>query len=205
MERKSIWDTTVSHGDLLRRVWKHLELGVKDRHHPFHTPVFATIGEGQAELRSVILRRFFKKPRELAFHAHRGSPKVKQVSDNPKVSWLFYHPEEKLQLRIRGIATVLARGEIADEQWKQTSLFGRRCYIGMAPSQQTEKPSHGMPSNLVDREPLRDESEIGRENFCVVSSTIDYIDCVELDVRGHRRCFFDWTNKDAQKMGWMTP
>jgi pyridoxine/pyridoxamine 5'-phosphate oxidase len=105
MTKNNIWEKPVSHGEILKNIWKHLDLGVLQRRHPFHQPVFGTICDNAPDLRMVVLRRFWRRPPRLAFHAHNGSPKINQIKANPNVYWLFYHPEEKLQVRIKGLAT----------------------------------------------------------------------------------------------------
>lgn len=202
---ESIWDKPVSHGEILKQIWKHLDLGVLDRHHAFHSPVFATESNGEANIRVVILRRFWRKPAKLAFHTHLGSPKVAEIKLNPKVSWLFYHQKEKLQVRIKGVAVVHTDDELADEQWLATDFFSRRCYIGEAPTTITKNATSGMPEHIINREPTREESEIGRKNFAVISSTIESIDCLELAVRGHRRSLFKWNQSGELETKWLTP
>lgn len=204
MENK-IWDKPVSHGEILKNIWKNLDLGTLQRRHPFHTPVFGTICDGEPELRIVVLRRFWRRPPGLAFHSHVGSPKINQIRANPNVYWLFYHPEEKFQVRIKGAATIHATDELADEQWQSTELFSRRCYVGEAPTQTSKTPTSGLPEDLVDREPTREESESGRANFVVVTSTIEQIDCLEMNVRGHRRSLFKWTATGELETKWLTP
>lgn len=205
MKEENIWEKPVSHGEILKRVWKNLDLGVIDRRHPFHTPVFGTVGEREPSLRIVVLRRFWRKPPCLAFHAHIGSPKIEQIKANPNVYWLFYHPQEKLQIRIKGRAEIHFDDELAEEQWMATELFSRRCYVGEAPTKESKKPASGLPENLIDREPTREESEAGRANFVVITSTIKEIDCLELAVRGHRRSLFAWNEKGALETKWLTP
>ncbi len=201
----SIWDQPVSHGEILKKIWKHLDLAVLDRHHPFHTPVFGTISHDAPSLRVVVLRRFWRKPRGLAFHTHSGSPKVEEIKVNPNVSWVFYHVEEKIQLRINGVAKIHTDDELTEEQWIATHPFSRRCYIGEAPTKISKNPTHGMPEEIVDREPTIEESEIGRAHFVVITSTIDAIDCLELDVKGNRRSLFKWNETDELSMKWLTP
>lgn len=201
----SIWDKPFSHGEILKNVWKHLDLGVIDRKHPFHTPVFGTVSEGCVpSLRIVVLRRFWRKPPRLAFHTHTGSPKIEEIKANPNIYWLFYHPQEKLQLRIRGKAEIHTDTELADEQWRATGHFSRRCYIGDAPSQTSEKATSGLPPEIQDREPTPAESEIGRKGFAVVSTSIESIDCMELDFHGNRRSLFAWSDGKIEKK-WLTP
>ena len=202
----SIWDKPVSHGDILKKVWKHLDLGVLDRKHPFHTPVFGTVAAGCApSLRIVVLRRFWRRPPRLAFHTHTGAPKIEQIKANQNIYWLFYHPQEKLQLRIQGRAEIHTTDELAEEQWQATAPFSRRCYIGEAPTQTSKKPTSGLPVDLTDREPTREESETGRAGFAVISTKIETIDCLELDFQGNRRSSFVWNAKGELERKWLTP
>ncbi len=202
---KSIWENPASHGEILKKIWKHLDLGVLEREHPFHTPVFGTSSECKANLRVVVLRRFWRRPPSFAFHAHCSSPKVKEIQSNSQVSWLFYHPAEKLQLRIKGTAAIHTDDELAEEQWLATGFFSRRCYIGEPPTQIAKKATSGMPEEIIERQPTKEESEAGRANFAVISSKIDLIDCLELDVKGNRRSLFVWNEKGELETKWLTP
>lgn len=206
MKVDSFWDKPQSHGEILKRIWKHLDLGTLQRGHPFHTPVFATVCDNAPELRVVILRRFWRKnPRALAFHTHIGSPKISEIKSNSKVSFIFYHPPEKLQVRIRGCAEIHTSGELHEEQWLATEFFSRRAYIGESPTTVKEKSTSGLPEAIVDRNPTREESEAGKANFVVITSTIDSIDCLELDVRGNRRSLFVWNDAGELETKWLTP
>jgi len=202
----TIWDDKISHGEILKKIWKHLDLGVLERDHPFHTPVFGTVSGGKPELRVVVLRRFWRKnPRGLAFHAHVGSPKIEEIKSNPQVSWLFYHAQERFQVRVTGRAEVQTSGELHEEQWLETEFFKRRCYVGEPPSQLSEKPTSGFPEDLTTRAPTEEESETGKANFAVIFSTIEAIDCLELNVKGHRRSLFEWNEAGELQTKWLTP
>ena len=205
MKSESIWEKPISHGEILKNIWKNLDLGTLQRRHPFHQPVFGTICDNAPDLRMVVLRRFWRRSPMLAFHSHNGSPKIKHIKANPNVYWLFYHPEEKLQVRIKGKATVHLGDELAEEQWQSTELFSRRCYIGEVPTRESKKPTSGLPKDLIDREPTREESETGRANFVVVTSTVKEIDCLEMNVRGHRRSLFVWNETGELETKWLTP
>lgn len=203
--KEGIWEKPVSHGEILKKIWKNLDLGVIDRGHAFHTPVFGTIEGDAPSLRIVVLRRFWRKNPCLAFHSHIGSPKIEQLVKNPQVYWLFYEPKEKLQVRIKGIAEIHTDDELAEEQWMATELFSRRCYIGEAPTQESEKPTSGLPEDLIDRKPTPTESETGRANFVVINCKIQEIDCLEMNVRGHRRSLFTWQENGELETKWLTP
>ncbi len=204
--KESLWDKPVSHGEILKKIWKHLDLGTLERDHPFHTPVFSTVANGCVpNLRVVVLRRFWRKPPQLAFHTHTGSPKIKELQSNPNVYWLFYHTIERIQVRVKGKAMIHTDDDLADEQWLATEFFSRRCYVGEAPTQTSKKPTSGLPEDLLDRAPTREESETGRANFAVVTSTIEQIDCLEMNVRGHRRSLFVWNERGELETKWLTP
>ena len=205
MNERSIWEKSASHGEILKRIWKNLDLGTLERRHPFHLPVFGTVCDREPRLRTVVLRRFWRRPPMLAFHSHKGSPKIGQIQSNPNVYWLFYNAEEKLQLRIKGTAQIHADDELAEEQWLSTELFSRRCYIGEAPTRESKKPTSGLSDDLLERLPTPEESETGRANFIVITSSIDSIDCMELDVKGHRRSLFNWNEAGELEAKWLTP
>lgn len=206
MSEKSIWEKPISHGEILKKIWKHLDLGVLERDHPFHTPVFATLGaDGAPSVRTTVLRRFWRKPPRLAFHTHSGAPKVAEISRDPRVAFSLYHPQEKFQLRIKARAQVHTDDELADEQWLETGFFSRRAYTGEAPSQTSKKPTSGLPDGLTEQNYAATDPEAGRANFAVVSATIESIDCMELDVRGHRRSLFLWNENGEMEAKWLTP
>lgn len=201
----NIWENKISHGEILKTIWKNIDLGTIQRRHPFHTPVFGTMDGNEPSLRVVVLRRFWRKPAMLAFHSHKGSPKIAQIKANPNVYWLFYNAEEKFQIRIKGKASIHLSDDLAEEQWQSTELFSRRCYVGESPTQESKKPTSGLPEDLINRDPTREESEAGRTNFVVVCSTIDEIDCLEMSVRGHRRSLFIWNEAGELETKWLTP
>lgn len=207
MKVESFWDKPPSHGEILKKIWKHLDLGTLDRAHPFHTPVFGTVGNGCApRLRTVVLRRFWRKnPRALLFHSHVGSPKIREIENNPNVSFAFYHAPEKLHLSVAGTAEIHRSGKLHEEQWLATGFFSRRAYAGATPSEPSAKPTSGLPEKLIDRQPTAEESEAGKSNFAVVLTTIDSIDCLELDFRGNRRSLFVWKNSGELETVWLTP
>src|SRR4028118_2111246 len=100
MKSESIWEKPISHGEVLKKIWKHLDLGTLERNHPFHTPVFGTICDNAPNLRVVVLRRFWRKSPRLAFHTHVGAPKISEIRSNPNASLALYPPQAKPPLRL---------------------------------------------------------------------------------------------------------
>jgi pyridoxine/pyridoxamine 5'-phosphate oxidase len=202
---ESIWNHPVTAEEVLRKAFDALETGARNRRHAFHQPVFSTMGEIGPESRMVVLRRFWNEPPRLAFHTHVGSPKISDIERNPNVSWVFYDDEAKFQVRVHGIASVHRDDGLADEQWNKTNPFPRRCYVGEAPGRESDEPVSGLPDYVQDTTSDFGTLEEGRPNFVVVSSTIESMDCLELDARGHRRCRFRWDGGNLKDHSWLTP
>ncbi len=112
-----------------------------------------------------------------------------------------------MQFRIAGQATIHADDNDALKlnQWQATRAFGRRCYMGAAPSRAVSEATSGMPAEIETREPTIEESEAGFPNFAVVSTQIISIDCLELHAKGHRRSLFKWTENGELDTNWLTP
>ncbi|MCB0288469.1 MAG: pyridoxamine 5'-phosphate oxidase family protein, partial [Calditrichaeota bacterium] len=150
------WD---SFDEILQKCFGMLETGVSDRRDPLHTPVIGTVENNAPQLRTVIFRKFDPASRTLIFHTDFRTEKVAQIQNNPVVSWLFYHPERKVQLRIISDAKIHSDDSIADERWAASQLMSRRCYcIPMAPGTLSDSPESGLPEYLQLRRPTESES-----------------------------------------------
>ncbi len=198
----------MNHEELQSKIFAMLTRGVADRKSPLHTPTVATIGaDGSPLARVVVFRKFLPEERSLIFHTDLRSPKIVELRADSRISWLFYHPNEKMQFRIAGQATIHddENDALKLKQWQATRAFGRRCYMGAAPSRTAAEATSGMPAEIETREPTIEESEIGFPNFAVVSTKIISIDCLELYVTGHRRSLFNWRENDKLETEWLTP
>ena len=198
----------MNHEQLRSKIFAMLTRGVTDRKSPLHTPTVATIGgDGSPLARVVVFRKFLPEVRSLIFHTDLRSPKIIELRADFRISWLFYHPNEKIQFRIAGQATIHAddNDALKLKQWQATRAFGRRCYMGAAPSRTVSEATSGMPAEIETREPTIEESEAGFPNFAVVSTKINSIDCLELYVAGHRRSLFTWRENDELETEWLTP
>ena len=194
--------------DTLSKIFAMLTRGVVDRKSPFHTPTIATIGiDGSPQARIIVFRKFLPDERILLFHTDLRSPKIVEIERDRKITWLFYHPNEKIQVRISGKAKIHfdANDTLKLKQWQGTWNFGRRCYMGEAPSQIAQSATSGMCEAIAEVEPTTEESEVGFTNFAVISTKINSIDCLELHAKGHRRSLFTWHINGELEMNWLTP
>jgi pyridoxamine 5'-phosphate oxidase len=203
MNKQRKWKTL---DGTLDRIWTLLKQGVDHFDDPFHWPVLGTQGEdGTSQQRTVIFRELIRSDRILVCHTDKRAAKVHDIEKNHKISWLFYHPENKVQLRISGQATLHGDDAFADRQWAATKITSRLSYFASHPPGTTvEKPSSGIPDVFLKTIPSLLESEKGRKHFMAIACKIDSIDFLVLRILGHRRARFEW-KEDNYRATWLVP
>ncbi len=184
---------------VFRDAWVELARAVVDRKHVWHTPTLISIGlDGAPTARTVVMRSVCGERAELRCHTDRRSPKIAEIARDRRVSWHFYAPELKLQLRLFARATVHLDDDVADRSWESATLSSRRCYLApAAPGTVCAEPSPNLPPHLLKRVPTVEESLPGRVNFSVISTEVHAMDWLWLASDGHRRARF---TRDAT--GW---
>ncbi len=201
-KRRRKWDTLEG---VLKEICTMLKQGVARFNDPFHWPVLGTTGKDGSSLRTVILRQFIWPERILVCHTDARAAKVQEISNFSKISWLFYHPKKKVQLRISGPATLHMYDQFADRQWANTKIVSRLNYCaGEPPGTPIDRPSSGLPDFLRHKIPTLSESERGRKNFMVIAGRIDSMDWLILKVLGNQRARFDW-DENGLKAEWLIP
>ena len=196
------WDTL---DGILDKIWRLLEQGATHSDDPFHWPVLGTVAAEGCSLRTVILRQVNAAERVLVFHTDARSPKVQEIMKYPQISWLFYHPKKKIQLRISGHATLHTHDADADRQWADTRITSRLNYCAtQPPGTPLDKPSSGLPDFLLNKIPTLLETEVGRKNFMAIAAHIYSIEWLMLKTTGNRRARFEW-DKDTLHATWLVP
>ena len=191
--------------DVLYSSWRLLHKGVGNFRHPYYRPALTTMDGNKPEVRTVILRGFSEKDRTLICHCDARSPKVSQIQENPNVSWLFYHPEKWMQVRLSGTASVHTDDKTAESQWEKVRLSNRINYCTeIPPGSPTEKPTSGLPDLLRHKAPkLLDHSE-GRKNFAAIVCRFDQVDWLLLKLTGNIRAKFHWEDHRINA-SWIIP
>mgnify|MGYP001294960080 CR=1 FL=1 len=166
-----------------------LSLGVEDRQHCFHTPVFSNITKDLSpSSRIVVLRNFDTKNYVLSFHTDYRSKKILEIQNKSQTFFTFYDKKEKTQLRIQTNSSIQYNNRISLKAWKNTKLSSRKCYLTKkAPSSKTYKAEDGLSAHLKGIDPKLEESEKGYNNFAVITSKIKEIDWLYLSSSGHIR------------------
>lgn len=78
-----------------------------DKKHPFRYCQLSTLSE-YPETRTVINRKIGLDFSVLIYTDSR-TPKVQHIQTNNKVSALFYHPKKRLQIRVKGLASIIGK------------------------------------------------------------------------------------------------
>ena len=190
---------------VLNDTWSMIEKGVRRFNDPFHCPVLGTLVKNGCSQRTVILRSFLLPERMLVCHSDKRSKKVKEIAACPNVSWLFYHPKKKTQIRISGQTTLHTNDEFSDEQWARTSLTSRINYCATdAPGTPAKQPISGLPDFLINKVPTLVQSEMGRKNFVAIATRIETLDWLALNILGNKRARFVW-DKSGLNASWVIP
>lgn len=199
----TINNITYSLSDLEIDIWNRLVNGAVKSRDPLHTPCVATHSGIDISLRTVVLRKAVLETKELSFHTDTRSKKWQELTLNPSISALFYDAADRIQIRVKGRAVLQFNNNITAAAWQKTSLSSRRCYLtNFDPSSFTQNPISGLPEHIEQENFTLEESEIGFQNFGIVSIQVQNIDWLWLHHAGHRRAYFDYISGSFR---WMIP
>lgn len=189
---------------VLEECWVRFEHGASDTGAAYHLPAIATIEEDAPALRVVVLRAAHATHRTLVCHTDRRSAKFAQLNAKDDMAWLFYDPQDKVQIRAVGHATIHLDDAEADARWALSTTLARRCYLGQPPGAEAAEATSGLPAEFQHRPPSVAESEAGRGNFAAISCTIARIDWLHLHIHGHRRAQFEFEDGNWRSR-WVMP
>jgi pyridoxamine 5'-phosphate oxidase len=183
----------------LAHAWALLQRGAHNRRSHFHTLTLAnTDDQGYPDARILVLREADAATARLRFHTDARSDKAALIATGAAVSVLAYDPDEHIQLRLRGTATIDTSSAQRQAAWERTSLYGRRCYLGdVGPGGVANAPTSGLPANVEGIEPSAERTVPGLAHFALLWVTVTHIEWLFLAHQGHRRARFE-----ANPTGW---
>jgi len=187
-------------------IWNLLEIGKKDRNSEFHQAYLATHSDNHPSIRTVVLRKIDSIDKIISFHTDFRSTKIKEISENNKISILFYDHNKKIQIKCSGIGIINNQNDNADLAWQRTQSFSKKCYIvDKAPGSISDNPTSGYKKEHEIELPDEEILNSGYENFTLVNMEISEVEWLYLHRHGHRRAKFIINNKDIVKKVWLTP
>jgi|LNFM01.1.fsa_nt_gb hypothetical protein len=182
--------------DALADAFRLLARGVADRRSAFHTPTLATRGlDGAPSLRTVVLRGFDPGTRVVRIHTDRRSPKVAEISADPRAAIHAYDAGAQVQLRLSGRASLHLDDATAEDAWTASREMSRVTYA--------TADAPGTPVAAPPAAP--DDPLAGRVHFAAIVLRVDALDWLLLAAAGHRRARFGWDDAGALSAGWVAP
>lgn len=185
-----------------------IEPGATDRRSEAHCPTIATLdANGFPSQRVMILRHVDWLARKLRFHTDARSTKTSTLSERNATSVLFYLPETKVQLRLKGMISITTVGDEIDQAWDNATLFARRAYMATtAPGTAVDQPVSGLPAFIEGRQPTDEDIAPARQNFALLHVEFDTVEWLYLANSGHRRARWRWNAAATNWEGcWLIP
>ncbi len=159
-------------------LWQELQLAAQQPGHEWRTLVLATVGDGEAQARSVVLREVDAAARELIFFTDARSAKVAQIEAQPIGTLLCWSSRIGWQLRMRVTLQVQSSGLQVSSRWARLKLTpAAQDYLSPLP-----------PGSPVAERYAPERAS--RNHFAVVTARVLSIDWLELHADGHRRAYF---------------
>ena len=125
---------------------------------------------------------------------------MEQLQNNGESSILFWSPNHRVQLTIRGKTQVITEGKLWEEAWESSQFTSRRAYLGkQAPGAVTSEMNVNFPDEFTSRPPNATESLVGKANFAVLKTIANEMDFLLLRQSGNVRARLTW---DTVELNW---
>ncbi|MCG8330416.1 MAG: pyridoxamine 5'-phosphate oxidase family protein [Chitinophagales bacterium] len=189
--------------NFINNAWYLLSKAVETREGNFRNGVLATNYEGvrnKISQRIVVLRQVTIAQRALVFFTDIRSDKWMEMLHAPRVSWLLWDEQKKLQLRMYGKVRLEVATPATRKIWSKLPLDAKKNYAAkFPPGTRIQGPADGLPD--VWNEEI---AEIAYQYFGMGISIIDKVQCLHLHPQGHRHAAFEWKN-DRWEGSWLVP
>jgi len=184
------------------RIWHCLVTAADDSQCPFNAMQAATVGvDGAPNVRTVALRRVIEAENLIVFHTDLRSPKVAELTSEPRIALVGTDAEHRLQIRLFGEARIVSEEPTRVEAWNSSSDHDLVQYRTLlAPGTPLSRPDDAFGEK--HEIPGPDE---GLKHFCVVEvrpHTIDWLDLSAAD-RPERARFV--RDGDTWTQSWVAP
>ena len=163
--------------NLLQQAKAELSRSNADKKHPFRYFSLSTLAE-YPETRMVVNRKIGQDLSVLLYTDTR-TPKVEQIQKNNKVTALFYHPKKRLQIRLKGKASLIQEGHPDFEKYvaKVRQSPSLRDYTTLL------SPGSPLATTEVEHGSIL--------HFTAILIQPDYLDILLLRREGHLRSLYE--------------
>jgi 3-hydroxyisobutyrate dehydrogenase len=189
--------------NFIKKSWNLLFRAAQTRKGDLQKGIIATQNASSLTQRVVVLRACMVDKRQLIFFTDSRSPKVRQMRKAPEVSWLFWDASRKLQLRLNGIVSFRSEDSDTKEYWDKLPVSARKSYATVhPPSSPILQDSQDLPSDWEKMDKAATDRFF--DNFLVVVTTVDHVQCLHLHAEGHQHARFTW-EEDKWEGQWLAP
>jgi len=110
--------TSTTLDDIRSRLWNCLAAAARDDQHPFNAMQAATSGlDGAPNLRTIALRRVSEADNVVAFNTDLRSPKVGELTREPRIALVGTDAGRQVQIRLFGEARIVRDGPARIDAW----------------------------------------------------------------------------------------
>lgn len=155
--------------------------------------------DGQAQARTLVLRRATQATRQLEFHTDIRSEKWQELAMNPRVTVLGYSHQSRLQLRLQGSAQRYdADSELAARVWRSLPAHTQSTYTGGPPGDARDSSGGQSPESA--------DNGAGKARFGVIIVQVNQLDWYQLQRGNNQRALLPYNDAgmlDAAR--WVNP
>jgi pyridoxamine 5'-phosphate oxidase len=167
--------------EIYARMWDCLAAAVIEEKNPFKVMQAATIGlDGWPNVRTVLLRSVSEQENLLTFHTDLRSPKIAELSREPRVALVGVDPVHNVQIRISGETRIVRAGQARLDAWRSSPDHDLVVYRTHVPP---GTPISHADGALDETQPVPDPDE-GLKHFCVVEvrpARMDWLEHLTVD------------------------
>ncbi len=175
---------------------KHeLHRGALDQKHPFRFLILGTSQNNEIDQRYVVLRKI-DEHFDFYIYTDYRSAKVSQIKTQQKISLLFYHPQKRVQIKLKGEAKLHHQDDLTSLLWKNIQGEAQKAYNATLPP--GKEINH--PDEAFDW--IKDLSN--QANFCVIKIQINSLEALQLNGLEHLRIRFQKI-EDNWEGKWVVP
>lgn len=169
---------------IFKELSNEIRKGITERGHPFRFITMATVGtETIARLRTVVLREITEDLR-ITIYTDSRTTKINHITVNNQVSFLLYHPEKMLQLKVEGTAQIVTNTERLKSTWQTIQPNSRKDYIAQT-----------TPGSLI-KNPDNVEYMEEENYFSIIDIIPSKIEFLKLQRPNHIRALFTKTDNN---------
>jgi hypothetical protein len=184
---------------LLDDLWSRIQNELDGRWPPWALPSLATNSPEGPRARILALRSVDPGARRFEFHTDARSRKVRELELDARVSVVFWDPNDAIEARFTGVASIHWRDDIGQAAWQNVSPLRRMASgVTLPPAAALAGPAR------FDSLAATDSNEVSFSHFAVVHITATDLDWLWLGPGDMRRAIIRWADA-SYSATWVVP